>query len=172
MQIAKPCAVETRLASQRRVLCLSASSCRHMPSLAQRLNHDARMAAGETGPAAVQLSSTAGESATPIGCGARLVPCMHCTPKVPWAAAHVIRMLSTKCMHTYTPWVCTYAHMKHNHLAAPAKVHFTSRYGQAENPTLLALVCTPQPWHLYSQCTFPMPMPMQHDRRSQTLLHQ
>lgn len=45
-----------------RVTCLAA---RHMPSLAQRLNHDARMAAAEAGPAAgsVQLASTAGESA-------------------------------------------------------------------------------------------------------------
>jgi hypothetical protein len=59
-----PCAVETRAASQRRVSCLAA---RHMPSLAQRLNHDARMTAGEAGPAAVQLASTAGESAFPAG---------------------------------------------------------------------------------------------------------
>lgn len=46
-------------ASTRRVLRQSA---RPMASLAQRLNHDAR-AAGEAGLAAVQLSSTAGESA-------------------------------------------------------------------------------------------------------------
>lgn len=61
MQLARrlqlPCAVETRAASQRRVSCLAA---RHMPSLAQRLNHDARMTAGEASPAAVQLASTAG----------------------------------------------------------------------------------------------------------------
>lgn len=68
MQLARklqlPCAVETRAASQRRVSCLAA---RHMASLAQRLNHDARMTAGEAGHAAVQLASTAGESAFPAG---------------------------------------------------------------------------------------------------------
>lgn len=130
--------VETNTGRSRRVHC---GAPRPMSSLAQRLNHDARLATEQAGPAAAQLALPAGESAFKPASQDCLISTSaferissSCIPKI--SVAPCTLEIMHACLHHLFPRLCTPPD------TLPRTLHLTRSACQAEahaGPTRLCL---------------------------------